>query len=68
MYRTFISEELKVITKNTATWEGSEVMSMNFYEFLHREDPKPETRTKEEIVEDMKSKLDALGGVKNDDI
>ena len=68
MYRIFISEGLRIATKNTATFEGSEVMKMNYYEFLHRNDEPVDTKTKEEIVDSMKAKLDALGGKTNDGI
>lgn len=62
MYRNFITEGLKIISKNTATFEGSEVLKMNFYEFINRDSVQEPKVTKEEVVNNMKQTLAALGG------
>ena len=54
---------MKVLTKNTANAAGSgEVMNMNFIEFVNRDKAPVDERTADEIIEDIGSRLDALGG------
>lgn len=63
LYRGFLTEGIKVLTKNTANAAGGEVMNLNFIEFTNGKTEKVEDdRTSDEIIEDISSRLDALGG------
>lgn len=59
LYRGFLTEGMKVLSKNTSQGlPGSEVMTVNFIEFMDRKRQKEEDP--EEIVDRIKAGLGAL--------
>lgn len=62
LYRGFVTEGVKIITKNTASIGGGEVMKMNFIEFRNGRKKHAEERDPHEIIKTISDKLDALGG------
>lgn len=61
-YRFFISEALKILTKNTSGTTESAILQMNFPEYLERRKHPKEERTADEIINHIKSKLETIGG------
>lgn len=61
-YRFFISEGFKILSKNTAGGNERAILEMNFMDFLSKKNQPPDTRTAEEIIENIKSRLNVLGG------
>jgi hypothetical protein len=59
-YRVYVTDALKVICENTARYAGGSCIEMRYIDLIN---PKPEdTRTGEEVIEHMKSKLRTIGG------
>ena len=55
MYRRYITDGLKMISKSAAAFAGGEYLSVGFDEALH---PKPvDTRTADEIITGLRKKL-----------
>lgn len=61
-YRFFVSEGIKILTKNTSGGTETEILKMNFNEFIQKKKAPPETRTANEIITGIKDKLTNLGG------
>ncbi len=61
-YRVFISEGIKILTKNTGSDRERQIMNMNFAQYMEKMKKPPETRTPEEIITGIKDKLNSLGG------
>ena len=57
-YRFFVTDELFYINNNLVNISGGSKLQSRFYEFLHP--PKEETRTSQEIIDNIKSKLKKL--------
>lgn len=58
-YRVYVTDTLKTICENTAR-QGGYCIKMRYIDLIN---PKPEdTRTGEEVIEHMKSKLRTIGG------
>ncbi len=54
-YRVFISDELHILNGNISRYIGGNELNQRYYDVLF---PEPEeTRTSEEIIEGLKSKL-----------
>lgn len=59
-YRAYVTDALKIITENTAKYASGSYMKGRYYDL---ENPKPvETRTGNEIIAQMKSKIARIGG------
>lgn len=61
-YRFFISEGIKILTKNTAGGEERNIMQYSYGEWLANKKIPEEKRTAEEIKKQIKEKLNTLGG------
>ncbi len=60
LYRAFLTEEIRVLTENTAIKDGMKVINSNFLEFKNKSN-NTDNRTQEEIVSNISNKLEALG-------
>ena len=57
-YRFYVANCLQVMTKNTAMASGGNYISKSLYEILNQ--PKEETRSKQEIINTLKAKCDRI--------
>lgn len=57
-FRVYVTDALKVLTKNTATMFGGNAMSIRFYDMIH---PKQITESAEDIIKRMSKKLEQMG-------
>ena len=53
-YRVYVTDSLKIMTSNLANGIGGTEISERYYDMIHR---RPETRSSEEIISDIKDKL-----------
>ena len=53
-YRVYVTDSLKIITANLANSIGGSEVNVRYYDMIHR---RPETRSSEEIISDIKDKL-----------
>ena len=59
-YRAYVTDALKIITENTSKYAGGSYMKARYFDV---ESPKPpETRTPDEIIGQMKTKIARIGG------
>ena len=56
-YQAYVTDALKVLTKNTANHAGSTYLTARYVGII--DTSKPETRTQEEIVERIRRKIKA---------
>lgn len=61
-YRFFVSESLRILTKNTSNGNEAEILQINFPQYLEKRKQPEDTRTAEEIISDISNTLDMLGG------
>ena len=61
-YRFFVSEALRMLSKNTTDGSERELFTVNFAQYLEMRNKPPETRTAKEIIENIGDKLNRLGG------
>lgn len=54
-YRIYVTDALKAIADNTANYNGGSTLSMRYADIISEE--KPDERTEEEIINDIKGKL-----------
>ena len=55
LFRTYVTDALKILTGNTARFAGGDYLKIAYREAIH---PKPEeTRSADEIIANIKSKL-----------
>ena len=60
IYKNYIADAVKCISENTAIHEESRVMARRYYDIIHPERvEETETRTGEEIVEDVLCRIGA---------
>ena len=60
VYRAYVTDALKIITENTAKYASGRYMEVRYFDV---ESPKPpETRTPDEIIGQMKTKIARIGG------
>jgi len=57
-YRFFVTDELFYLNNNVVNISGGNKLQTRFYEILHP--PKEETRTADDIINNIKSKLKKL--------
>lgn len=57
-YRLYVTDALKIITENTAKANGGSYLTGRYAELI--EPKKEETRTAEEIINDLKEKMERL--------
>lgn len=53
-YRVYVTDSLKIITANLANSIGGSEVNVRYYDMIHG---RPETRSSEEIISDIKDKL-----------
>ena len=53
-YRVYVTDSLKIITASLANSIGGSEVNVRYYDMIHR---RPETRSSEEIISDIKDKL-----------
>lgn len=59
-YRVYVTDALKAAAENTAKYAGGNYIKTRYIDII---DPPPEeTRTGEEIIAQIKEKLDRIGG------
>ena len=58
MYKIYITDSLKMIAENTAKAHGGSYLNSRFIDII--EPGKEETRTAEEVIDDLKEKLRRL--------
>ncbi len=54
-YKVYISDVLRIISENTAKYSGGSYVKVRYSELI--DPPKKETRTSEEIIENIRNKL-----------
>ena len=55
-----MTDALKILAENTAKYSGGSYMKIRYYDLIQ---PKPEeNRTPEEIIGNMKEKIERIGG------
>ena len=59
-YRIYVTDGIKIITENTARYFGGRHFEARFIDVI--EPPPEETRTSDEIVENIREKIKKLGG------
>lgn len=60
VYKTYVTDALRVLTENTAQMSGGKHLSIRYYDVIH---PAPdETRTEDEIITSIFSKIVEEGG------
>jgi metal-dependent amidase/aminoacylase/carboxypeptidase family protein len=57
-YQSYIADCLKAIADNTANMYGGTTIRLRYADLISNE--KPETRTEEEVINDIKEKLRAI--------
>ena len=60
-YRFYISDALKIIGENLAKAFGGNALNVRLYDLLERNKEPEDTRTGEEIISDLRSKLAEMG-------
>lgn len=64
-YRVYVTDALKLIAENTAKFSGGGYLKTRYYDVIN---PQPEeTRTPEEIISGIKTKLARIGGETEDE-
>lgn len=61
VFRAYVSEGVRIAANNIANAFGGSVLSCSLATLM--EEPKPETRTAEEVISHMKNKLREIGEV-----
>ena len=57
-YEIYITDTLRMITENTAKQVGGSYIKMRYADII--DPPKEETRTAEEVIDDIRTKLERL--------
>lgn len=60
-YRAYVTDALKIITENTSKYAGGSYMKARYFDVESLKPP--ETRTGNEIIAQMKTKIALIGGV-----
>lgn len=58
-YRCYITEALRLITENTANISGGKIISVSYRDVIENSNNEPQ-RTSEEIINDMKKKINEM--------
>lgn len=65
-YRIYVADALKIIGENLAKAWGGSSLNVRLYDLLEEKTAPEDTRTAEEIIADMRAKLDAMSKSEED--
>lgn len=62
LYEIYVTDALKAITENTAKMYGGSSLKLRYVDLLENSNKQEETRTAEDIISNIKNKINKMGG------
>ena len=62
LYEVYVTDALKAITENTAKMYGGYSLKTRYADLLENSNKQEETRTAEDIISNIKNKINKMGG------
>lgn len=62
LYEVYVTDALKAITENTAKMCGGSSLKLRYADLLENSNKQEETRTAEDIISNIKNKINKMGG------
>lgn len=62
LYEVYVTDALKAITENTAKMYGGSSLKLRYADLLENSNKQEETRTAEDIISNIKNKINKMGG------
>lgn len=62
LYEIYVTDALKAITENTVKMYGGSSLKLRYADLLENSNKQEETRTAEDIISNIKNKINKMGG------